>query len=64
MTSLAGSALKMKEDHQKIKIVAALFVIMPANYLNSMVIYDLIQINLKSIPMGWQPFMKKIILCN
>ena len=45
MISLAGSGFKTEEDHQKIKIVAALFVIMPAHYLDNMKICDLIQIN-------------------
>ena len=46
IASLAGSGFKMEEDHQNIKMVAALFVIMPAHYL-FMEICDLIQINLR-----------------
>ena len=33
MTFLAGSGFKMEEDHLNIKIVKALFFIMPARYL-------------------------------
>ena len=33
MTSLAGSGFKTGEDYLNIKIIAALFVIMPAHYL-------------------------------
>ena len=45
MTSLAGSEFKREEDKQRIKIVAALFVIMPTHYLDNIEISDLIQID-------------------
>ena len=39
MTSVAGSGFKTEEDHQNIKIVAALFVVRPT-YLLYVEIYD------------------------
>ena len=60
MTSLDDSGFKKEEDHHKIQIVAALFVTMPANYLDNMEICNLIQVNLRSIPLGWQPLKKYI----
>ena len=36
MTSLAGPGFKTEEGHQMFKIVAALFVIMPAHYIGNM----------------------------
>ena len=46
MTSLAGSGFKIEEDHQKIKIFAALLVVMPTYYLY-LEMYDLKPINLR-----------------
>ena len=51
MTSLAGSGFKT-EDHQKIKIVAALFVIMRAHLFDNMEMCDMIQLKLKIHPNG------------
>ena len=44
----------MEEDHQNIKIVEG-YVCNNAHTLLIMGNYDMIQIYLKSIPMGWQP---------
>ena len=49
--------LQMERDHLNIKLLIALFVIMPAHSLY-VEICDSIQINLKSIPLGWQNYEK------
>ena len=52
---LAGSALQdggVTSEHETLQL---LFVIMPAHHLLYMEICVLILINLRSIPLGWQP---------
>ena len=68
MTSLAGSGFKREEDHLNIKIVAALFVVMPTYYI-FVEMYDLKQISLRCTLQGCQHIkptfkMSKFIKCG
>ena len=58
---LAGSGLKKKGDHLNIKIVAALYVVMPTYYLY-VEMYDLEQIYLRCTPQGCQPLKKTLVM--